>query len=62
MAWITIDSNNGPRYLINTNTITTIEGGDDTLIVRMADGKELAFFNEDRQSFLEQLERKLNRD
>jgi len=62
MAWITIDNNNGPRYLINTNTITTIGGGDDTLIIRVADGKELAFYHEDRQSFLEQLERKLTRD
>lgn len=31
MAWITLESNNGPRYLINTHTITTIEGDDDTI-------------------------------
>lgn len=60
MAWITIEINNGPRYLINTQTITTIEGDDDTITVRMADGKELQFYQEDRQSFLEQLERKLD--
>ena len=60
MAWITIESNNGPRYLINTHTITTIEGDDDTITVRMADGKELRFYQEERLSFLEQLERKLD--
>lgn len=62
MAWITIVSSDKHRYLINTNTITTIEGSDDNIIVRMADGKELVFYNEDRQNFLEQLECKLNLD